>query len=122
MKVTFGGATDVARSVNASDKRLLNYYTEMDRAGKEVMGIVSEDMLHRLTQKPDLIIQMDAKFIMEGRAPCPNVLWAIDNHVAPYGSYETFDKLFGFVFRVLAIQLVSVGLQGFYCFGGSLAA
>lgn len=44
--------------------------------------------------KPDLIIQMDAQFMLEGKPDCPNVLWAIDNHVAKYGAYDTFDRVY----------------------------
>ena len=39
MKVIFGGPTDVARSVNASDKRLLNYYAEVDQRSKDIISL-----------------------------------------------------------------------------------
>lgn len=53
-----------------------------------------KDALALLHTPPDLIIQMDAHFVMGGKAPCPNVLWAIDNHLERYGAYDTFDRIF----------------------------
>lgn len=44
--------------------------------------------------KVDLIIQCDANFFLTGKASCPNVVWAIDNHVAKYDAVE-FDVFFG---------------------------
>lgn len=42
----------------------------------------------------DLIVQCDANFFLRGLFQCPNVVWAIDNHVAPY-SEAGFDLFFG---------------------------
>lgn len=50
--------------------------------------------LERFGGAPDLIVQMDAHFIMRNRPACRNVLYAIDNHVAKYGAYGDFDKLY----------------------------
>ena len=61
--------------------------------GSQVFAPLS-DALNRLATPPDLIIQMDAHFVMGGKAPCPNVLWMIDNHLTPYGEYEQFDRIF----------------------------
>lgn len=48
------------------------------------------------TGKVDLVIQMDANFHLVGKAPVPNVVWMIDNHVADYKlSAENADILFG---------------------------
>lgn len=43
---------------------------------------------------PDLIVQCDANFFMTGLTPCPNVVWAVDNHVAAYDK-ANFDVFFG---------------------------
>jgi len=44
----------------------------------------------------DLVIQMDACFHLTGKAPVPNVVWMIDNHVATYDdSTRDADVLFG---------------------------
>lgn len=46
--------------------------------------------------KVDLVIQMDANFHLVGKAPVPNVVWMIDNHVANYdASVENADAVFG---------------------------
>lgn len=43
---------------------------------------------------PDLVVQCDANFFLKGKFACPNVCWAVDNHV---GAYEAvpFDLFFG---------------------------
>ncbi len=69
-------------------------YDHDKQTDADVMMIDSADVLNRLRKAPDLIIQMDARFIMQGKAPCPNVLYAIDNHVSAYGEYDSFDRIF----------------------------
>jgi glycosyltransferase involved in cell wall biosynthesis len=58
------------------------------------MLVESEDVLGKLQTPPDLVLQMDIRFAISGKPPCPNVLYAVDNHVGPYGAQETFDHIF----------------------------
>lgn len=44
--------------------------------------------------KPDLFVQIDANFFIDGKFPCPNVCVAIDNHVRDYNQID-FDYFFG---------------------------
>lgn len=60
----------------------------------KIMQYDVDAALERFGGAPDLIIQMDAHFIMRNRPKCRNVLYAIDNHVAKYGAYEDFDRLY----------------------------
>jgi len=66
----------------------------LSQDGRNAVLSPLQSALAHLETPPDLIIQMDAHFIMSGKAPCPNVLWAIDNHVAEYDSYDEFDRIF----------------------------
>lgn len=82
----------------AGERNLEPYEWKPDVAvsydGSGAMRTTTDWAIQKLEVKPDLIIQMDANFIMQGKPPCPNVLYAIDNHVGAYGAYETFDRIF----------------------------
>ena len=43
-------------------------------------------------QSYDLVLQFDR--LVKDAPGCPNVLWALDNHIGPYGYAEEFDHIF----------------------------
>lgn len=49
---------------------------------------------HQAIDEAELVIQCDANFFLTNNFRCPNVVWAVDNHVARYDETH-FDLFFG---------------------------
>lgn len=62
--------------------------------GKSLQYFDTDAVLDKTGFEPELVIQMDAQLLLRQRPKCRNVLYAIDNHVAPYGAYNTFDDIY----------------------------
>ena len=51
------------------------------------------ELLRAMEWTPDLVISADCEWTLQGDAPCPHVVWGVDNHVRDYRLRE-WDAMF----------------------------